>query len=220
MKKIAVILNGAGHRDGSEIHEAVLTLLAIEEAGGRWEALALDRAQSKVFNHIDGAEDLDASPRNMLKESARIARGRIQDLSKASVADYDAVLIPGGSGTASNLCDFAKRGAAMTVLPAIVNFLELAHQKGKPIGALCISPIILARVFGSKSVRLTLGSVNCDAAIAAKEMGAEAFDCSAKDCVVDETLKIVTTPAYMQNASMLEIYAGIRMLIKEVFRLV
>lgn len=220
MKKIAVILNGAGHRDGSEIHEAVLTLLAIEEAGARWEALALNKPQTKVLNHLDGSVDREASPRNMLKESARIARGRIKDLGAVSAGDYDGIIIPGGSGTAANLCDFATKGAQMTVCPELANFLEVAHQKQKPIGAVCISPIMLARIFGAKSVRLTLGSADCDAAKAAREMGAHTVDCKPDDCVVDANLKIVTTPAYMCDASITEIALGIKKLAAEIIRLV
>lgn len=219
MKKIAVLLNGCGHRDGSEIHEAVLTLLGIEEAGARWEALAVNKSQAKVINHLDGSVESGSAERNMLKESARIARGRIKDLSAVNPGDYDGIIIPGGSGTASNLCDFASKGIKMHVLPEVVRFLELAHEKQKPIGAVCISPIMIASIFGKKGVRLTLGSAVCDAAKVALEMGADVVDCRAEDCVVDDRLLIVTTPAYMADAGVAEIAQGIRKLTKEVLRL-
>lgn len=157
MKKIAVILNGCGHRDGSEIHEAVLTLLGIENAGATWEALALNKPQASVMNHLDGRTEQDEPLRNMLKESARIARGRIKDLRVANIGDYAGVIIPGGSGTASNLCDFAAKGSKMSVVQEVADFLKAAHSKGKPIGAVCIAPIILSKIFGPNGVKLTLG---------------------------------------------------------------
>ena len=219
MKKIAVVLNGCGHRDGSEIHEAVLTLLAIENAGATWEALALNKPQARVLNHIDGRVETDEVPRNMLKESARIARGRIRDLQSAKIDDYAAVIIPGGNGTASNLCDFAEQGSKMSVVPEVTKFLEAAQNKGKPIGAVCIAPIMLAKVFGVKGVQLTLGSSEGDAANAARALGASVVACKATDCVVDSKLKIVTTPAYMLDAGVRDIGEGIAKLAKEIVRL-
>jgi enhancing lycopene biosynthesis protein 2 len=218
-KKIAVILNGCGHRDGSEIHEAVLTLLAIEEEGCSWEVLAPDSKQAKVLNHVDGSTDLGASPRNMLKEAARIARGRVKSLGEALPTAYDAVILPGGSGTASNLCDFAEHGLSMKVDSMLVSFLEGCHSLKKPIGAICISPIILARVFGDRGVCLTLGDLAGDASNTAKAMGAKMRDCPVEQCFVDEDLRIVTTPAYMVEAGVSDIAKGIRMLVKEIIRL-
>lgn len=209
MKKIAVILNGCGHRDGSEVHEAVLTLLGIEEAGGHWECLAPDRDQAAVTDHVTG-RDIDGARRNMLHESARIARGRIKDLATERVADYRAVIIPGGSGTARNLCNFASAGSGMTVDAAVERFVNDAHAAGLPIGAVCISPVILARLFGAKGVELTLGSIDNDAARAATKWGAKMVACEASGCVVDERLKVVTTPAYMCDAGVAEVAQGIR----------
>lgn len=220
MKKIAVILNGCGHRDGSEIHEAVLTLLGVENAGATWEALALNKPQARVLNHLDGRIETDEPARNMLKESARIARGRIQELKAAKIDDYSAVIIPGGNGTASNLCDFASKGSQMSVLPEVVDFLETAHAKKMPIGAVCIAPMILAKVFGPQGVHITLGSPESDAAKAAAKLGAKIVGCHAEDCVVDEALKIVTTPAYMLEAQISQIAQGISKLAKEIVRLI
>ena len=219
MKKIAVVLNGCGHRDGSEIHEAVLTLLAIEEAGASWECLAVNADQAKVLNHMDGSEEKNTPPRNMLRESARIARGRVKDLAHAQVADYKGVMIPGGSGTALNLCDFAAKGAEMAVNPTLAGFLESAHAAGKPIGAVCISPVILAKVFGKLSPRVTLGDAECDAAKAARDMGAEMISCAADGCVVDTKNRLVTTPAYMLDASMAQIAKGIGKAVENLVRM-
>jgi enhancing lycopene biosynthesis protein 2 len=220
MKKIAVILNGCGHRDGSEIHEAVLTLLGIENAGATWEALALNKPQARVVNHLDGNVETDEPLRNMLKESARLARGRVKDLRTANVDDYAAVIIPGGNGTASNLCDFATKGAHMTVIPEVSTFLEGAHGKKKPIGAVCIAPMLLAKIFGENGVHLTLGSPEGDAAKAARTMGAKVSGCEVEDCIVDETLKIVTTPAYMLDATVSQVAIGIAKLAQEIVRLI
>lgn len=209
-KKIAVILNGCGHRDGSEIHEAVLTLLGIEEAGALWDALALDEPQAHVLNHVTGKSE--SGSRNMLDESARIARGRINRLEDARASDYDAVIIPGGSGTAANLCDFALRGGKMTVHPVVARFLEETNKLGKPIGAICIAPMILAKVFGRLGVELTLGSDQNDAAKAAHELGCKVRPCAAGDVIVDRANKLVTTPAYMTTAGVSEIAKGIHKL--------
>lgn len=218
-KKIAVILNGCGHRDGSEIHEAVLTLLAIEQLGAGWEALALDKNQAAVLNHLDGSVDSESSPRNMLKESARIARGRIRNLRDVSPEIYDAVIIPGGSGTASNLCDFAVSGKNMSVNPAVRDFLVEAHGLNKPIGAICIAPILLAHVFGKLGVKLTLGDARGNAALAAEAMGAIVRECPADQCVVDEAARVVTTPAYMLDAAMSDVALGINALVREIIQL-
>ncbi len=230
MKKVAVILNGCGHRDGSEIHEAVLALLAIEEAGATWECLALDKNQAGVVDHITGDVLHEEGPgksalagRNMLHESARIARGRIKNLATARAHDYAAVIIPGGNGTAKNLCNFATSDSAMTVDPDLERFLREAHGAAKrsplPIGAICIAPIILAKLFGAEGVELTLGSTTNDAAKAAQKMGAKLVPCEASQCHVDARLKIVTTPAYMCDASVAEVAAGIRQLAQQVLAL-
>ena len=213
-KKIAVILNGCGHRDGSEIHEAVLTLLGIEEAGATWEALALNEPQARVVNHVTGKEQ--SGKRDMLEESARISRGRIKNLVNARGADYDAVIIPGGSGTASNLCDFASRGAGMNVNGAVSRFLEDAHKAGKPIGAVCIAPMILAKVFGHLGVSLTLGDLGNDAANVARELGCQVKACDTDGVIVDHVNKIVTTPAYMTDAGVAGIAKGIKALALEI----
>ena len=215
-KKIAVILNGCGHRDGTEIHEAVLTLLAIEQQGASWEAVALDKTQSSVLNHLDGSVDRDSSARNMLRESARIARGRIKSFEDVSLNDFDAVIIPGGNGTASNLCDFAVSGRNMSVNPKVRDFLTEAHRLKKPIGGICIAPILLASVFGKLGVRITLGERNSPAAEAAQAMGASVVHCSPDQCVIDEKLRVVTTPAYMCDTSIANIHSGINALVKAV----
>jgi enhancing lycopene biosynthesis protein 2 len=155
----------------------------------------------------------------MLKESARIARGRIRNLHKVSAKIYDAVIIPGGSGTASNLCDFAVSGKNMTVIPAVRDFLLEAHGLKKPIGAICIAPILLASVFGKSGVKLTLGEARGGAALAAEAMGAVVRECRADQCVVDEAARVVTTPAYMLDAKITDVAIGISSLVREIIRM-
>jgi enhancing lycopene biosynthesis protein 2 len=219
-KKIAVLLNGCGHRDGSEIHEAVLTLLAIEKEGFAWEAVALNANQSSVINHTDGSTDYDSGQRNMLRESARIARGRIKDLSSVTPESYCALIIPGGNGTASNLCDFSIAGSDFTVNPIVQGFIIASSKRGIPIGAVCIAPILLARIFGESGVQLTLGDSSCEAARAASAMGARVQDCAADQCFVDKENRVVTTPAYMLDANISQIAQGISSLVGQVISMV
>ena len=214
-KKIAVILNGCGHRDGSEIHEAVLTLLGIEEAGATWECLAPDHDQAAVIDHRTG-NSISGQHRNMLVESARIARGHIKPLTTVAPQDYDAVIVPGGSGTAKNLCNFASAGSHMEVEVSVADFLKAAHKSGKPIGAVCISPVILGRLFGEKGVKLTLGAIDNDAAKAARSWGCSVLAAGPGDIVADEKLKIVTTPAYMCDAGVADVATGIRKLARAI----
>jgi enhancing lycopene biosynthesis protein 2 len=213
MKQMAILLNGAGHRDGSEIHEAVCTILAVEELGMSWECLALDRDQSTVFNHVSGKEV--STSRNMLEESARIARGKIRDLTKVKPEDYGAFIIPGGFGTARNLCNFAMAGAGMEVDREVEAWLKEAHSKRLPIGAICIAPIILAKVFGELKPRLTFGSVDNDAAKAARSWGVDVVECGPELCVSDDRLRLVSTPAYMHDTSALAISKGIKALVSK-----
>ena len=218
-KKIAVILNGCGHRDGSEIHESVLTLLAIDECGWQWEVLALDADQYGVVNHMDGSAEKQATPRNMLRESARIARGRVRSLEDSDPEGYAAVVIPGGFGAANNLCNFGAAGKDMAVNSVLDKFLRQAHLKRIPIGAICIAPIILAKLFGRFGVNLTLGGLDNPAAIAASAMGARVTACKANACVTDTEARVVTSPAYMLDAPLPEIARGIKVLIQSLAHL-
>lgn len=218
MKKpvIGVLLHGCGAQDGSEIHEAVFAMAALEMAGAELLCLAPKGPQFRVTNHKTGADE--DSSRDMLVESARIARGRVQDLAEVKTGDLDGLVIPGGFGTAYNLCDFATKGTAMEVRPDVTQLLLGLHEMGKPIGAICIAPVILAKVFGAKRPTLTLGQSG-DAAKAAENMGAVHAPAATSDCVVDEALKLVTTPAYMLAERISDVFPGIQKLAIEVVRL-
>jgi enhancing lycopene biosynthesis protein 2 len=216
MARVAVILSGAGVYDGSEIHEAVLTLLALDKAGAQVKCLAPD----KTFQSINHLTQQPGETRNVLAESARIARGKVTDLAKADPHEFDAVILPGGFGAAKNLCTYAAQGAKCEVEPSLKKFLTAINRAGKPIGGICISPVILAKALGMNgSPRLTIGT-DPETANHLEEMGAEHISCPVDDVVVDAEQKIVTTPAYMLAGRIAEAAQGINKLVHEVLRLV
>lgn len=216
MLKIGVILSGSGVMDGAEIHESVLTLLAIDRAGAEALCFAPDKNQHHVVNHLTHAEMKES--RNVLVEAARIARGRISDIRKARAADLDAVILPGGYGAAKNLCDFAFKGSDCSVDTEVARLLREMFESKKPIGAICISPAVVAKALGKEKPVLTIGS-DADTAAALEKMGARHKAAKVSEAVVDENLRIVTTPAYMLAQRISEAAEGIEKLVSEVIRL-
>lgn len=216
MVRVGVVLSGCGFLDGSEIHEAVLTLLALDRAGATAVCLAPNIEQKNVVNHKSGqpAECV----RNVLEESARIARGKIQDLSKAKVADLDALVLPGGYGAAKNLCDFAAAGPKAKVDPAVLKFVREVHAARKPIGAWCIAPAVLAAALKEAHPKLTIGD-DPGTAQALEAMGAKHVVCPVNEMRVDEQNRIVTTPAYMYDAKIGDVASGIEKAVGELLRL-
>lgn len=215
----AVLLAGCGHLDGAEIREAVLTLLALDQHGATWQCLAPDAPQHHVIDHRTG-EPVPGETRNILAESSRIARvGQCLDLAQARVEDYDCLLIPGGYGVAKNHCTFAFDGPAGSVREDVAAFLKAFLAAGKPVGAICVSPALVAMVLGAegKRAKLTLG--NGDGPTGALEvLGQEAVRTpSAREIVVDPELNLVTTPAYMfDEARLSEVFTGIERCVAEV----
>jgi len=214
-KKIAVVLSGSGVYDGSEIHEATLTLLAIARQGADYECFAPDVEQAHVINHLTG-EAMDES-RNVLVESARIARGKIKALSAFDAAEFDALIFPGGFGVAKNLCTFAFDGVACKVNSEVRRTIETTHAMAKPIGALCISPVLITKVITGAEV--TIGS-DAETAGAIVQMAGKHVDTTHGEVVVDAHRKIVTTPCYMLNASIDQIADGAENLVRTVLALV
>jgi len=207
MRNVAVILSGCGVFDGSEIHESCAALLALQRAGAEALVCAPTGPQMHVMNHLTGEPEEDAS-RDILIEAARIARGEITPLAEVDPTAVDAVLMPGGFGAAKNLCDFATAGAECTVHPEVQDFLIRARRADKPIGAMCIAPVILARVFGAdRHVHLTIGNDPTTADLVTR-MGAEHVECAATDVVVDKPNRVVTTPAYMLADNIGDVFAG------------
>jgi enhancing lycopene biosynthesis protein 2 len=193
--RFALILSGCGVHDGSEIHETVLTLLAVSKHGGTYQCFAPDKPQHRVVNHLTGEEMPET--RNALVEAARIARGAIRDLRTFDAAEHDAVILPGGLGAATTLSDFAAAGAGCSVDEQVARAVRTAHAAGKPIGALCVAPVILARVLGCGA--MTIGH-DADVAGAIEAMGARHRGADHGDVVVDVQHRLVTSPCYMLEA--------------------
>jgi enhancing lycopene biosynthesis protein 2 len=217
-KKIGVVLSGCGVMDGAEIHESVLTLLAIDQAGAQAVCLAPDVAQAGVVNHASGQE-APGQTRNVLQESARIARGKIQSLKEAEPGELDALVFPGGYGAAKNLSDFASRGGDCKVQPDVERLVKAMRAAGKPMGFICIAPAIAARLLGPEyKVQLTIGNDRGTAA-SLEKMGARHVDTRVDDIAVDATNKVVSTPAYMLAQRISEAHAGIQKLVKKLLDL-
>lgn len=211
-KKVAIILSGCGVFDGAEINETVLTALSLDQLGAQVEYFAPDINQHHVLNHLTGEEMPEQ--RNVLVESARITRGKSRDIRELKAADFDAVILPGGFGVAKSLSDFAFKGADCRVqedtLQAILQFKEAK----KPVGLICISPALSAKIFG-EGVRCTIGD-DADTAAAITQMGGVHQDCAVDGIVVDEKNRLVTTPAYMLAQSISEAAKGIHKLVEQV----
>jgi enhancing lycopene biosynthesis protein 2 len=217
MKKIGVVLSGCGVFDGSEIHEAVFTLLAIDQAGCEAVCMA-PNIDFAVTDHL--AKQDAGEKRNMLVESARIARGNIRDIKGVKAADLDAIIFPGGFGAAKNLCDFAMKGAAATVNPEVIRLLKEMHTAQKPIGAICIAPALLAAALGNEICPVVTIGNDADTAVEIEKTGARHQECPVNEFVVDAKNRIVTTPAYMLANRISEAYEGIGKCVREVISLI
>ncbi|HIE64584.1 MAG: isoprenoid biosynthesis glyoxalase ElbB [Nitrospira sp.] len=218
-RKIGVVLSGCGHLDGAEIQETVVTLLAIDRAGAEAVCMAPDIDQMHVIDHRTGKEMSDK--RNVLIESARIARGNIQDLKGVDPAGLDALILPGGYGAAKNLCDFAVKEENCQVDPDVGKLVRSILDARKPIGVICIAPALMAKVAQGKGelVKLTIGN-DGETAAALQKMGTEHVDTKVEDIVVDEVHRIVSTPAYMLGKRISEVAEGIEKLVKKVVNMI
>jgi len=214
MARVLVILSGCGVYDGSEIHESVITLLHLDRHNASVTFAAPDGDQMDVVNHLT-ARPTDET-RNMRAESARIARGPVEDLAQIRGGDFDALFMPGGFGAAKNLCDFAVRGAECEVHREVARVLREAHDAGRPIGLCCIAPTIGAKLF--PGVTLTVG-LDPATAQAIEAMGARHESRPTEQACVDKTHRIVTTPAYMTAERIGQVDAGIGVLVDEVMAL-
>ncbi|MBQ8222823.1 MAG: isoprenoid biosynthesis glyoxalase ElbB [Bacteroidales bacterium] len=204
MKKIAVILGGCGTRDGSEINETVTLLLALDQHEIKYDCFAPDRNQYQVINHVSG--EVVEEERNMMVEAARIVRGAITPLTEFCADNYDGLAIPGGAGIANNLFTYFTDGMQMTVLPEVRDAIVKIHEQNKPIAAMCIAPVLVANVL--KDVTVTLGNDDCGPAKDVVEMGATHAPTKNGEVVSDLKNKIFTTPCFMLEATLKDIYAG------------
>ncbi|MCC2644774.1 MAG: isoprenoid biosynthesis protein ElbB [Burkholderiales bacterium] len=215
--KIAVILAGCGRMDGSEIQESVLTLLSIRQNKAVFQCFSLDLPQNHVSNHLTN-ESVPSEKRNMLVESARIARGEVKPLEELEIAEFDALIIPGGNGVAYNLFDFATNGKDYIVNP-LVKHKCLEFTKNKlPVGFICIAPAMIPGIYGP-GIELTIGT-DKETSELLTTMGAKCFDCLVDEIHIDKTHKIVTTPAYMLANHIGEAYLGVKHLVDAIINLV
>ena len=219
MKKVGVLLSGCGVNDGAEIHESVLTMLFLDKAGVEMILMAPNIDQMHVINHYTGQEMEEY--RNVLVESSRIARGEIKDMAEVSGNDLDALIIPGGFGVAKNLCDYAMAGPECSVNPDVYRLIAELRLMNKPIGAICIAPVMMAKILGEQeeSANMTIGydeTTSTDII----SMGSKHVDCPVTEMIIDEDKKIVSTPAYMEANSIKEAADGIEQLIKQVLSMI
>lgn len=213
MKKFAVLLSGCGHMDGSEIHEATMTLWAINKNGCDYHCFAPDINQHHVVNHITGEEMV--GERNILVEAGRIARGRVSDINDYNAENYDGLIIPGGFGAAKNLSNYAFVGTDCEILESVATAITKTHSANKPIGALCIAPVLLAKL-----IPHCLVTVGADEGTIANvsDFGAKHEITDHGEVVVDLENKLVTTPCYMLDARVDQIGDGTDMLVKEILK--
>jgi enhancing lycopene biosynthesis protein 2 len=218
-KRIGVVLSGCGVMDGAEIHEAVVTLLAIDRAGAQSICMAPNMDQMQVINHLTG-EAVSGERRNVLVESARIARGQIRDLKTVRSSDVDALLLPGGYGAAKNLSDFAVKAENCHVQPELARLMRELIQERKPIGVFCIAPAVMAKMAQEAGARLKLTIGNDPATAGAlRKMGIEHVDCPVTEIVIDREHRVVSTPAYMLAQRISEAATGIEKLVGAVLQM-
>ena len=216
MSKIGIVLSGCGVNDGSEIHEAVITMLELDKAGVDMLLMAPNIDQLHVINHATG-EEMDDS-RNVLVESARISRGDIEDIAVVTSENVDALIFPGGFGVAKNLSDYAMAGVECSVNPDVLRLSREVHNEGKPIGAICIAPAIMATILSGET-ELTVG-FDEQTASDIDAMGAKHVFCPVDEIVVDKEKKVVSTPAYMEAKSIKEAALGIEKLVAEILNMI
>ena len=219
MTRVGVVLSGCGVHDGAEIHESIITMLALDRAGVDMVLMAPNIDQLHVINHYTGSE-MDES-RNVLMESARIARGKIRDMAEVHASDVDALIFPGGFGVVKNLCDYAMAGTDCSVNPDVKRLATDVHKAGKPIGVICIAPVMFAKVMqgAGDSVEMTIGTDE-QTSSDINSMGSNHVSCPVEDIVIDKKNKIVSTPAYMLAQRISEAAEGIEKLVKEVLAMV
>lgn len=218
-KKILVVLAGCGAKDGAEIHESVLTLLAIDKAGAKYYCAAPNKKQHHVLNFIDDTEMPEE--RNVMIESARIARGKIFDLSQITMKDYDAVIFPGGFGVAKNLCSFALDGAEASIDPEAKRIIQEAYDARKPIGAICVAPALIALALAEKNPKivLTLGTDEGTNKVL-ESIGVNSQSCLTTSFIKDDANLIACSPAYMHgNSRISELEQGISQCVNAVIEM-
>ena len=214
MAKVALILAGCGYLDGSEIQETVLTILALEQLGVQWQGLALNKNQTHIVNHTNQTVQKEQQ-RNMIEESARITRGNIIDIEEADTDDYDAIIFPGGFGVAKNIFNFALVGDdTYKIDETLLKFTRAFYLANKPAGFICISPLIVPLIY-PKNTNITIGTDE-DITNIVEKKGVKHIAKASMEICVDESSKVVTTPAYMNAKNIVEVQQGIYKLVEKV----
>jgi enhancing lycopene biosynthesis protein 2 len=220
MPKVGVVLSGCGVFDGAEIHETVLTLYFLQKNGAETICMAPDIDQLHVVDHLKG-EVAEGEKRNVLTEAARICRGDIRNLADVKVSDFDALIFPGGFGTAKNLTDFAVKGADCGINPEVLRIVRETVMAKKPLGAICIAPVVVAKALAGTGIKTSVTIGNDEGTAEAVEtFGVTHVNCSAKDFVADEKNKIVSSPAYMLGQSIPEVAEGIEKTVKKLLAMI
>lgn len=216
MKKIAVILSGCGNRDGSELQESLSLLLAIDRRGWQYQCFAPE-GMFEVVSHLDNKEAddageegtiVDVEQRDLFEEAARVCRGAILPLDEYRPADYDALALPGGMGAARNLSTYVYDGPRMEVVDTVHDAILETSRAKKPVCAMCIAPMLLAKVLGRYGVSITLGPAESTPADVARQLGCRVAACGPTEVCVDDEHKVLTTPAYMAATHISEIFDG------------
>jgi enhancing lycopene biosynthesis protein 2 len=216
-KRVGVLLSGCGFLDGAEVQEGCCTLLSLDRRGAKLVAMAPDVPQHHVVDHLL-QQPAAGQARNVLAESARLVRGQLTDLARVSAAELDALILPGGFGVAKNLCSFAFEGKQMRVLPAVEGLVRAMRAAGKPMGFICIAPVVAAKVLGGDKVKVTIGN-DPETAAAIESWGARHVPCRVDEIAIDEKLKVVSTPAYMLGPWIADVAEGIDKLVAAVLAL-
>ena len=218
MKKIGVVLAGCGAQDGAEIHESVITLLALDRANVETIIMAPDMNQFHVINHLKGGT-MDPA-RNILVEASRIARGNIVPVGTISGNQLDALVFPGGTGMAKNIFDYSMTGPDCIVIKDVERLVMEILNDNKPIGAICIAPVMIAKVLQNMGRKgLVTGGYNQQISLDINAMGIEVQKVGPEDIVIDHDNKIISTPAYVEANSIREVAIGIEKLIEKVVEL-
>jgi enhancing lycopene biosynthesis protein 2 len=216
--RVGVVLSGCGSQDGSEVSEAVLALYWIERLGGRAICMAPDVTQARITDHLSGSPDAKSSPRRVLAEAARIARGRVRDIVSVQEHELDAIIFPGGSGAVTVLSNYAEKGVVCEVHPEVTRLLKALLRRHRPMGFICVSPILAARVLGpAAGVRISFGTKACEEAKHAAVMGADVRPCPPREILVDQKNRVISTPAFMyEDARLVDVGFAIERMVRQV----
>ncbi|MDY0132907.1 MAG: isoprenoid biosynthesis glyoxalase ElbB [Desulforegulaceae bacterium] len=216
MKSIGIILSGCGVNDGTEVHEAVITMLCLDQKNADISYFAPDINQANVINHSN--QELMSESRNIKIESARISRGNIKDIKSADSDKLDALILPGGAGAIKNFSKIFDNPASPEINQDVSNLVKKMHSKKKPIGSICISPLLIAAILGNFNPELTIGN-DINTAQMIEKFGGVHKNCSFDSIITDEKNLLVSTPAYMVSTGPAQVYQGISKLVDKIFEL-